>query len=73
MTKRTKYKWRLYADNNIEKEIIEFLRGSNMDILWVAEEDDLHKQQDDRFHYQKARNLCRYLGFVKKLLLQLFV
>jgi predicted nuclease of predicted toxin-antitoxin system len=61
MTKPSEYKWRFYADNNVEKEIIEFLRDSNMDILWVAEEDDLHKQQDDSFHYQKARNLGRYL------------
>lgn len=61
MAKVTKYKWRLYADNNIEREIIEHLRHSNMDVLWIAEVPDLRKQQDDTFHYQKARRLSRYL------------
>ena len=56
-----KYKWRLYADNNIEREIVEHLRYSDMDVLWIAEVPDLRKQQDDTFHYQKARELGRYL------------
>lgn len=57
----TKYKWRLYADNNIEREIVEHLRHSDMDVLWIAEVPDLRRQQDDVFHYQKARELGRYL------------
>jgi len=61
MSKFTKYKWRLYADNNIEREVVEHLRRSDMDVLWIAEDPDLRKQQDDAFHYQKARALGRYL------------
>lgn len=56
------YKWRLYADNNIEREIVEHLRDeANMDVLWVRDVPELRRQQDDRFHYQKARELGRYL------------
>jgi hypothetical protein len=57
----TKYKWRLYADNDIEREIVDHLRRWKMDVLWVAEDPELRRQQDDRFHYQKARQLGRYL------------
>jgi len=56
-----KYKWRIYADNDIEREIVDHLRGSNMDVLWISEDPRLRRQQDDRFHYQKARQLRRYL------------
>ena len=55
MAKFTKYKWRFYADNNIEQSIVEFLRKSNFDVLWVAEVPNLRKQQEDIFHYSKAR------------------
>src|SRR5512142_276606 len=55
------YKWRLYADNNTEKEIVDQLRNSDMDVLWVAEQPELHRQTDDTLHYQKARELNRYL------------
>lgn len=61
MAKVTKYKWRLYADNNVEREVVEHLRRSDMDVLWIAEDPDLQRQQDDAFHYQKARALGRYL------------
>ena len=57
----TKYKWRIYADNDIEAEIVEQLRRSGMDVLWISEDSELRRQQDDGFHYQKARELGRYL------------
>ncbi len=56
-----KYKWRIYADNDIEREIVDHLRGSNMDVLWISEDPKLRRQEEDRFHYQKARQLGRYL------------
>lgn len=56
-----KYKWRLYADANIEKDIIEALRKANIDVLWVIENNSLRKQKDDMFHYKKAKQLGRYL------------
>lgn len=56
------YKWRLYADNNIEKEIVEHLREhTDMDVLWVCDDPKLRREQDDSFQYQKARELERYL------------
>jgi len=61
MVKFTKYKWHFYADNNIEQSIVEFLRKSNFDVLWIAEIPNLRKQQEDIFHYLKARKLRRYL------------
>ena len=61
MPSYTKYKWRLYADNDVEREIVDHLRRSTMDVLWVAEDPELRRQQDDRFHYQKAKQLGRYL------------
>lgn len=61
MAKFTKYKWRFYADNNVAREIVEHLRNSDMDVLWVAEVPQLRKQKDDNFHYQKAAQLGRYL------------
>lgn len=57
----TKYKWRFYADNNIEREIVEHLRNSDIDVLWIVEVPELMKQQDDAFHYRKAKQLGRYL------------
>jgi predicted nuclease of predicted toxin-antitoxin system len=57
----TEYKWRIYADNDIERDIVEHLRRSGMDVLWITEDQQLRRQQDDRFHYQKARMLGRYL------------
>ena len=41
MAKFIKYKWRIYADNNISREIVDHLRQSDMDVLWIAEEPDL--------------------------------
>jgi len=61
MVRFTNYKWRLYADNNIERDVVEHLRSSGMDVLWITETPDLRKQQDDAFHYRKARELRRYL------------
>lgn len=56
------YKWRLYADHNIEREIVQYLReDARMDVLWVQEEPKLRQQQDDIFHYHEARRLRRYL------------
>jgi predicted nuclease of predicted toxin-antitoxin system len=57
----TKYKWRFYADNNIELEIVEHLRRSGIDVLWIAEHPELERQQDDQLHYRKAAELGRYL------------
>lgn len=51
----------MYADENIEKKLVEELRRVNMDVLWVAEKDSLRKQKDDTFHYKKAKHLNRYL------------
>ncbi len=61
MAKFTKYKWRLYADNNIAREIIDYLRAADMDVIWVAEVPDLRKQKDDSFHYRRTAQLRRYL------------
>jgi hypothetical protein len=61
VSKSRTYKWRFYADNNIEREIIEHLRASNVDVLWIAEVTELKQQQDDAFHYHKAAQLSRYL------------
>jgi predicted nuclease of predicted toxin-antitoxin system len=60
-TKHRKYKWRLYADNNVQREVVQHLRRSGMDVLWIAEDPDLRKQDDDAFHYRKAGMLGRYL------------
>jgi hypothetical protein len=57
----TKYKWRIYADNDIERGIVDHLRHSGMDVLWISECAELRRQQGDRFHYRKARELGRYL------------
>jgi predicted nuclease of predicted toxin-antitoxin system len=57
----TKCKWRIYADNHIERDVVEHLRRSDMDVLWIAEDPELRRQQDDRFHYRKAKQLGRYL------------
>lgn len=59
-----KYKWRLYADENIEKEIVTYLRNARMDVVWVIEDPSLRAQKDDTFHYEKARQMKRY--FVTK-------
>jgi predicted nuclease of predicted toxin-antitoxin system len=56
-----KYKWRLYADNDVEREIVDHLRASGMDVLWISEDPRLRRQTDDEFHYEKARQLRRYL------------
>jgi predicted nuclease of predicted toxin-antitoxin system len=56
-----KYKWRLYADHNIEKELVEYLRSLKFDVLWIMEDKDLKCQIEDSFHYNKAKQLKRYL------------
>ena len=56
-----KYKWRLYADHNIEKELVDYLRSSGFDVLWVIEDKYLEQQKDDSFHYQMARKRRMYL------------
>ncbi len=56
-----KYKWRFYADSNVEKEVVDYLRSSGFDVLWVAEVAELQSQEDDVFHYKKALQLGRYL------------
>ncbi len=61
MPKKTRYKWRFYADNNVERGLVEYLRKSGFDILWIAENPDLRRQQEDRFHYQQAGIMKRYL------------
>lgn len=57
---KARKKWRLYADNNIESEIIEHLRQESFDVLAVGEDAQL-RHHEDEFHYQKARQLDRYL------------
>ena len=58
---KARRKWRLYADNNIEREIIQYLMGeAAFDVLAVGEDPTL-RHRDDEFHYQKARQLGRYL------------
>ena len=57
---KARKKWRLYADNNIEKEIVEYLREEGFDVLAVGEEPEL-RHKEDEFHYQKSRQLDRYL------------
>ena len=54
------YKWRLYADKNIDKNIIDFLRKKRTDVLAVGERNEL-TNQEDCFHYKKAKQLGRYL------------
>lgn len=54
------YKWRIYADNNIELALVEFLRKKNFDVLWVGEI-SAWKHRDDVFHYNNAMRLERYL------------
>jgi predicted nuclease of predicted toxin-antitoxin system len=61
MAKFINYKWRFYADNNISREIVEYLRRSDMDVLWITEVPELQRQQDDMFHYRKAAEFQRYL------------
>lgn len=61
MTKFIKCKWRIYADNNVSREIVDHLRQSEMDVLWIAEVPELRRQQDDNFHYREAARLGRYL------------
>lgn len=56
MNKHTKYKWRIYADNDIEKEVVEHLKKSDMNVFWVAEDLKL-KKEEDTFHYKKAKEL----------------
>ena len=57
-----KYKWRLYADNNMEREIVQHLpEYADMDILWVRDHPELARERDDTFHYQKASEMQRYL------------
>ena len=60
MAKYRKYKWRMVADNNVEREVVEHLRRSGFDVLWAAESPDL-KNRDDQFHYDNARQMRRYL------------
>ena len=56
-----RYKWRLYADANIDQPIVSALRSADFDVLYVPEESRLQRQQDDRFHFDQARRLKRYL------------
>ena len=56
-----KYKWRIYADKNIERSVVEDLRKAGMDVLWVGEETLLSNQTDDLFHYEEARKRQSYL------------
>ncbi len=52
---------RLYADNNVPRAVIDHLRRAGMDVLWIAEDPKLRSEQDDGFHYSRARQLRRYL------------
>jgi predicted nuclease of predicted toxin-antitoxin system len=61
MGTRKKYKWRMYADNNIAREIVDYLRRAGIDVLWISEVPELKRQQEDTFHYRKAAQFKRYL------------
>ena len=54
------YKWKMYADKNIDKNINDFLRKKNMNVLSVTENNKLTNQEDS-FHYKKAKQLNRIL------------
>ncbi len=41
--------------------VVEHLRNSNIDVLWIAEVPELKRQREDAFHYHKAAQLNRYL------------
>jgi predicted nuclease of predicted toxin-antitoxin system len=60
MGKYRKYKWRVVADNDVEREIVEHLRRSGFDVLWATESPAL-KNRDDQFHFENARQMPRYL------------
>jgi predicted nuclease of predicted toxin-antitoxin system len=58
---KARRKWRLYADNNIEKEIAHYLKEqAGFDVLTVCDDPKL-QHRDDEFHYERARQLGRYL------------
>jgi predicted nuclease of predicted toxin-antitoxin system len=56
-----KLKWRIYADHNIEKAVVDALRKAKFDVLWVQENHQLLREKDDKFHWNKAKQLGRYL------------
>jgi len=56
------FKWRLYADHNIEAEIVRILRSQRLDVLHVSEHRALVAQREDyRFHVRNADRLRRYI------------
>ena len=56
------YKWRIYADHNVEASCVRILRANKIDVLYVNERPKLKRQRDDRrFHTREARKLGRYL------------
>ncbi len=56
------YKWRLYADHNIEAETVRILRSQHLDVLHVSEHRALVAQREDyRFHVRNADRLRRYI------------
>ena len=58
---KTRRRWRLYADSNVEQEIIRYLiEEARFDVLAVGGDQNLRRREDE-FHYQKARQLGRYL------------
>jgi predicted nuclease of predicted toxin-antitoxin system len=59
--KSGQYKWRHYADENIERDVVGALRRAGFDVLSVAEDSALRRHKEDRFHFDKARELGRYL------------
>ena len=61
MASAAKFRWRLYADSNVPREIIEHLRAQEFDVLWIAEDEKLRRERDDKFHYHEARKRGRIL------------
>jgi hypothetical protein len=55
----TRAKWRLYADEDIEKATIDELRKADFNVLWVNEHKNL-KGKEDKFHFLKSRQLGLY-------------
>jgi predicted nuclease of predicted toxin-antitoxin system len=56
----TRARWYIYADEHIEKSTIDSLRKAGFNILSVIETSE-YQGKDDNFHYNKARQLNRFL------------
>lgn len=61
MKKSEAEKIKLYADENIPREVVEFMRESlQWDVRWVCEEERL-KEKSDTYHHRRARTEGRII------------